>query len=683
MDVNVEESALTGRPQIVELRRQLLGVFTGVPDASLLLDYPLHTQDDGRLLSLDALVVSPETGIWVIFARGDTESPSHFSARRGDVFSNVYSKLLRNPSIRKKRTELKIDVREVIFDPFVQFKETKEETAEVCRKESELKALFHNSKAVDHALAHEALATLDGSKAIIRSRERPELDGAARKGNVARMVENEMTLLDNRQRRAGSVLVGGPQRIRGIAGTGKTVILSMKAALAHLKDPGATIVYTFYTKGLYQHVKRLITRFYRQFSDRDPDWTKVLVMHAWGGRAYPGVYYDISRKSGAIFHTYKEASMGASKNGAASPFEWVCTELLKGSIRPIYDYMFIDEGQDFPNAFINLGRRATKKDRIVWAYDEMQNIFDVKIPTQEEVFGGEAQIVDDLVLFRSYRNPREVLVAAHALGFGIYSGRILQMLESVQHWEDLGYKVNEGTCRVGDEMAIERPEANSSSSVSQHYKFAEIISCKVFDSFDLEIEYVVESIVKCIEDGLRPDDILVEVVDDLSAKTYASKLEAGLLEKGIASHSLHKNPFDIVDFQLEESVTISTVYKAKGNEAFQVFVVGVDALFFHESPLARNRLFTAITRAKGWVALSGMGEAAKKCVKELAAIQRDFPCLKFEFPDPAKIRVMQRDLTKEARKKMNAERLLEEVQQALTPEEIRAYLERERKDGDR
>ncbi len=82
-------------------------------------------------------------------------------------------------------------------------------------------------------------------------------------------------------------VLDGPQRVRGLAGSGKTVVLAMKAALTHLRYPDAIILYTFYTKNLYQHIQRLITRFYRQFDDRDPNWSNLRIMHAWGGGSNP------------------------------------------------------------------------------------------------------------------------------------------------------------------------------------------------------------------------------------------------------------------------------------------------------------------------------------------------------------------------------------------------------------
>ena len=45
---------------------------------------------------------------------------------------------------------------------------------------------------------------------------------------------------------------------------------------------------------------------------------------------------------------------------------------------------------------------------------------------------------NDIVLPKCYRNPKEILVTAHAIGFGIYNDILLQSLENNSHWNDYG-----------------------------------------------------------------------------------------------------------------------------------------------------------------------------------------------------------------------------------------------------
>lgn len=60
-------------------------------------------------------------------------------------------------------------------------------------------------------------------------------------------------------------------------------------------------------------------------------------------------------------------------------------------------------------------------------------------------------------------------------------------------------------------------------------------------------------------------------------------------------------------FWYEGAITVSRIYRAKGNEADLVYVVGFDQVAQEESNIMlRNQLFVALTRARGWVHLSGV-----------------------------------------------------------------------------
>ena len=54
---------------------------------------------------------------------------------------------------------------------------------------------------------------------------------------------------------------------------------------------------------------------------------------------------------------------------------------------------------------------------------------------------------------------------------------------------------------------------------------------------------------------------------------------------------------------------ISTIHRAKGQEADVVYLVGLDLIAKEESnPYLRQQLFTALTRTRAWVNLSGVGD---------------------------------------------------------------------------
>lgn len=102
-------------------------------------------------------------------------------------------------------------------------------------------------------------------------------------GRAISLIDAKISLLDKVQHAAAIQISDGPQRIRGMAGTGKTIILTMKAAILHSRFPDKKILYTFNTQSLYNQIKNLITKFYRESEEKDPNWDNLLVLHAWGG----------------------------------------------------------------------------------------------------------------------------------------------------------------------------------------------------------------------------------------------------------------------------------------------------------------------------------------------------------------------------------------------------------------
>jgi superfamily I DNA and RNA helicase len=330
-------------------------------------------------------------------------------------------------------------------------------------------------------------------------------------------------------------------------------------------------------------------------------------------------------------------------------------------------------------AFIKLCAQLAEDDRFVIAYDELQNIFQIEPPSSTEIFGVDSEgkpkkeFATDVVLHKCYRNPREILVCAHALGFGIYAKHIVQMLENRAHWEDIGYKVLEGDFTEGSRTLIERPAENSLTSISEQQDINQIVKARSFATLEEEVAWTTDSVAKDISEGLRPEDILVVTVDDRNAKLYLGQVMVALHGRGIQAYNVH-GVYGESDFQQEGSVTLSTVHKAKGNEAFGVYVLGVDSLYPHPTVRQRNMLFAAMTRAKGWLAVSGLAPSADLCIGEINKAKAEFPQLKFAYPGPERMKVMRRDLEESVSRRLRAERLLEEVAGDMSFEEIEDLL---------
>jgi len=340
------------------------------------------------------------------------------------------------------------------------------------------------------------------------------------------------------------------------------------------------------------------------------------------------------------------------------PFEYIFEELDKNVLKEKYDLTLIDEGQDFNKYFYRVCYKITKNKRIVWAYDDFQNIFDVEIQDEKETFGrnqnGEfnvdfeqsSNVLQDIILFKCYRNPRYILTSAFALGLGIYNDRVLQRLENNKHWRDLGFNVVKGNSNTGDEMIIERPTESSPIETNEYFN-QDSISIQVFENLTQETDFICDQIYKDVYiEKLNPDDICVISLDQKNIGIYFSTIEKKLQELNIKSFNLLNAPNNNTKFSVKGNVTLSTINKAKGNEVGMVYIVGIDSVFINKNYIiSRNKLFTAITRSKGWVTLTGLTEA-KLCENELILLKKNDYKLKFKQPSEAETKTIYRGMDK-------------------------------------
>ncbi len=79
------------------------------------------------------------------------------------------------------------------------------------------------------------------------------------------------------------------------------------------------------------------------------------------------------------------------------------------------------------------------------------------------------------------------------------------------------------------------------------------------------------------------------------------------------------------EFSEAGRVTLSTIYRAKGNEAPVVYIFASEKLYDYVGEVEnRNRVFTAMSRSKGWVRMTGVGAGMKRLEEEIGAIEADF-----------------------------------------------------------
>jgi superfamily I DNA and RNA helicase len=492
-------------------------------------------------------------------------------------------------------------------------------------------------------------------------------------GNLARTlaeIESEVTSFDKGQLHGALEMVEGPQRIRGLAGSGKTIVLARKAAEIHRRNPERRVAVVFLTRALGPTLEKHIKRFLG-----DTPWNRdtLRILPAWGSASSPGVYHLLCQALGERAIAFSEAkSMGG--------FGAVCGALaVRWESQPrsmvLWDQVLVDEAQDLPKGFFRLLWRAmAPPHRIVWAYDELQTLNNEPLPGPLELFGvddpalhlknppGEAQ--RDINLEKCYRTPPWTLVAAHGVGLrSVHAPEYAQWIEDKSLWSVIGYEVT-GTWEPGQTVTLHRPERSSPTFFGRILKPEDALDWKTFDSVPAQDESVVAAIQDDIQrGGLRPEQVLVIFADSRTVRARAGQLQLQLQQRGIGAQVAGVSA-GTDTFVVPGSVTLASFYRAKGNEAARVYLVdaGVSGWpDFHE----RSALFVAMTRSTAWLRIAGVGAAMERLASELEQLKNDGWTLKVIVPSErelARVRRLGQDLSpaeKEASKTL--ERLSQEV----------------------
>ncbi|MDE2935659.1 MAG: ATP-binding domain-containing protein [Chloroflexota bacterium] len=501
-------------------------------------------------------------------------------------------------------------------------------------------------------------------------KKRNLVQSASSKGAVIKKIEQEIANLDRWQKMAAIENPSGPQRIRGLAGSGKTVVLALKAAYLHAQHPDWRIAVTFWSRALYQQFEDMVRRFtFAQIND-EPDWDRLQILHAWGGANRDGIYLKFAEKCGVLPRNYV---YGRSKYGMDDAFRGVCTELLDAitdsTPEPIYEAVLIDEAQDLPPPFFGLVYKFTKQPkRIVWAYDELQKLSESALPTVTELFGtnrdgspvvnlvnSEDSPKRDIVLPVCYRNTPWALTLAHGLGLGTAREEgLVQSFDEIGLWNAIGYKAVGGELLEGRDVVLRRRENSYPGYFDELLDQQDAVQIHVYESAEDQARGVAAQIKADLTSGeLEHDDILVVYPDVYRAKSSAELLSDALKREGIRSHVPGVTSTRDALFK-PGSVALANIYRSKGNEAPMVYVMNSQfCAEGRELTTARNILFTAITRSKGWVRICGWGSDMEVIESEANSIRDEGFQLRFRVPtetELSRIRRIHRELSASEKK---------------------------------
>lgn len=644
--------------------KQLVDYFLPRTDVSgiLYIGYPIVNTPIGSI-SLDAMLVSKEHGVLVFDIEEGTDINDR-TEKRDEIYNNIRAKLLQNKELVEKR-ELKVQISVCTFAPAAR---NEHDYEDIIITDNNLAAFVDGTASVlTDDTYRNLVSVIQTVTSIRRASKRIEVLKENSRGAKLKKLEASIANLDRHQSAAVIETAEGLQRIRGLAGSGKTIILALKVAYLHSTHPDWDIAVTFNARTLKDQFIDLITKFTIEHRSEDPDWKKIKILHAWGSPSMPGVYYDTCVKYGIEYSDF-----GSAKNKyitSKDAFGNVCNRALEDlnkieNFDGIYDALLIDEAQDFSGAFLKLCYKILKEPkRLIWAYDELQKLNEITMQSTEELFGvtlsnDANKPKQDIILEKCYRNSRPLLVTAQALGFGMYREKgLVQMFDRPLLWNEIGYQVAEGELRLGSKVTLKRTDETSPLFLETHSEIDDLVTFKNFENNQSQVDWVASEIEKNLkEEELQYGDIIVINCDPLTTSKVVGPIREKLFSKGINSH-LAGVTHTPDKFFGADSITFTGIYRAKGNEAPMVYIINSQYSFDgYELIKKRNILFTAITRSKAWVRICGYGEQMGKLSEEYNKIKdRDFQ-LEFTYPTPKEmneLNIINREMTRDEKDAIN------------------------------
>jgi hypothetical protein len=360
--------------------------------------------------------------------------------------------------------------------------------------------------------------------------------------------------------------------IRGVAGSGKTIILASRAKMLSKQNPDWKILILCYNISLSNAIQQMINHMLNEpedLFDFDTDVKSVRNQNI------------VVRN----FHSWLKNDLRIRETQLPEMIEKI---EKKETILPTYDAILIDEGQDFEADWLKLVGLLISADTqsLLLVEDRAQTIYKRKRSYVQDIglsFQGRSK-----VLSINYRNTRQIVKFA----WDFYREHSIFKNKVVNRDLDGEIIAPQSTKRNGPDTGI----------------------VKAANFFD-EMRMVSRQIKKLNEERKVPlEEILILYrVKRTHKYPIIDIIKRSLAESSIPFYWITENDVSKRSFEKEDGkVKISTIDSSKGLDFQAVFIVNVDSMPF---PLEDDRerevslFYIGMTRAKEYLCLSYSGES--------------------------------------------------------------------------
>ena len=399
-------------------------------------------------------------------------------------------------------------------------------------------------------------------------------------GQIAKRKEMRPVLSQEQQRLSNLELDGKPRLVRGVAGSGKSVVLSnwLAKTVRRLDGEKETRIWAVYAnRSLHKLLSQSIESAWQANNDDAFPWERVSLLHVKD--VLTGLLPSASLSLDSFDFNYDKAA------------EEFLNRQDVTTLLPRCNALFIDEAQDMGPFTLKLllllvekTDEADENSRSAHIfYDNAQNIYDRGTPKWSE-FGldmrGRSSIMKES--FRS-TNPITEL-AVNVLH------RLSPLDESQDHRELLSRGLMEVTKRDGQEwLRVRFNQVNGPKPI-----FRKSLNA------DAEMEMIGTHLTYLItEDRVSPEDIVLiyngsSVADLLLAKLSPKMAAIGVELSVQTNRAFERHPNTLI---------ISTPHSYKGYDAEVVIIPCADRYVTSDGQILATNLYVAMTRARSLLAV--------------------------------------------------------------------------------
>lgn len=360
--------------------------------------------------------------------------------------------------------------------------------------------------------------------------------------------------------------------IRGVAGSGKTLILASRAKLLSKQHPDWNILILCFNISLARFIEQMI---YQMMLEPDD-------LFDFDPEASPDKHGIQVRN----FHSWLQHDLKTTDARIPSLLEKLRNQ---EAILPMYDAILIDEGQDFEPEWLELASELLNPETksLLLVEDRAQSIYKRKRSYVQDTgldFRGRSKVLNI-----NYRNTAQIV----SFAWDFYQSQSALKNKVVTKELDGEIIAPQSTRRKGAEPAV--------------------IKC---DHFYAEAKLVARQIKKLHEEKKIPysEMLILYRVKKSSTMHYVHTIQRALNAYQIEHYWITENSDTKRNFSKDDQrVKISTIDSSKGLDFQAVFIVNVDNMpYRYEEDVERevSLLYIGMTRAKEYLFLSYSGDSA-------------------------------------------------------------------------